>query len=57
MGWGNCGTDSKGRPIGYLHRGKCDHKGCKERIDRGLTGYPGMFGCNSRYLNGTGFFD
>jgi hypothetical protein len=37
MGWGSCGTDSKGRPIGYLHRGKCDHPGCKERIDRGVA--------------------
>ncbi len=37
MGWGNCGTDGKGRKIGYLWRGKCDHKGCKKRISRGVS--------------------
>lgn len=37
MGWGNCGTDSTGRKIGYAVRAKCDHRGCKERIDRGLS--------------------
>lgn len=37
MGWGNCGTDKRGRPIGYCHAGKCDHPGCDELIDRGLA--------------------
>lgn len=37
MGWGNCGTDSRGRPIGYSFEGTCDHPGCKEKIDRGLA--------------------
>ena len=36
MGWADCGTDSKGRPIGYGHQGTCDEPGCSERIDRGL---------------------
>jgi hypothetical protein len=47
MGWGNCGTDSKGRPIGYSFGATCDHKGCKAKIDRGL-GYAcgGMHGEN-----------
>jgi len=45
MGWGSCGTDSKGRPIGYSHPATCDHKGCRKKIDRGL-GYAcgGMHG-------------
>lgn len=37
MGWGNCGTDSKGRPIGYCHAARCDHPGCWAKIDRGLS--------------------
>lgn len=37
MGWANCGTDSKNRPIGYVHEAICDHPGCEERIDRGLA--------------------
>lgn len=37
MGWADCGTDSKGRPIGYGHRATCDHPGCKAKIDRGLA--------------------
>jgi hypothetical protein len=37
MGWANCGTDSKGRGIGYAHPAMCDHPGCKTKIDRGLT--------------------
>ena len=36
MGWGNCGTDSKGRPIGYVFEATCDHPGCDEKIARGL---------------------
>jgi len=37
MGWGNCGTDSQGRPIGYMHDATCDHEGCSKEIDRGLS--------------------
>jgi hypothetical protein len=37
MGWGNCGEDSKGRPIGYVHEATCDHPGCDAKIDRGLS--------------------
>ncbi|HIO30751.1 MAG TPA: hypothetical protein EYN44_19435 [Marinobacter salarius] len=37
MGWGDCGTDSQGRPIGYVHPATCDHPGCSEQIDRGLS--------------------
>ncbi len=37
MGWANCGEDSRGRPIGYAHEAKCDHPGCKVKIDRGLS--------------------
>ena len=36
MGWGNCGTDSKGRLIGYYHSGTCDHPGCEKEISRGV---------------------
>lgn len=36
MGWGNCGTDSQGRPIGYYHAATCDYPGCDKKIDRGL---------------------
>jgi hypothetical protein len=37
MGWGNCGTDSRGRGIGYYHAARCDQPGCRARIDRGLS--------------------
>lgn len=37
MGWGNCGADSKGRPIGYVFKAPCDFPGCDVRIDRGLS--------------------
>ncbi|WIX32532.1 hypothetical protein QO259_17235 [Salinicola sp. JS01] len=37
MGWSDCGTDSQGRPIGYAHPATCDHPGCSEQIDRGLS--------------------
>lgn len=37
MGWGNCGTDSNGRPIGYVFEATCDHPGCNAEIDRGLS--------------------
>ncbi|KTT56433.1 hypothetical protein NS337_03625 [Pseudomonas oryzihabitans] len=53
MGWGNCGHDSKGRPIGYVHEGTCDHPGCDKEIDRGL-GYAcgGMHGEGEHYCEG-----
>ncbi len=37
MGWGNCGTDSKDRPIGYMHDATCDYPGCGEKINRGIA--------------------
>ncbi len=37
MSWADCGTDSKGRPIGYAFAATCDHPGCTEEIDRGLA--------------------
>lgn len=37
MGWGNCGSDSGGRPIGYMFQAVCDHPGCNSEIDRGLS--------------------
>ena len=37
MGWSDCGTDSEGRPIGYGHEANCDHPGCENKIDRGLS--------------------
>lgn len=37
MGWANCGTDSNGRPIGYVFLATCDHPGCEKEIDRGLA--------------------
>lgn len=37
MGWGDCGEDSQGRPIGYVHAATCDHEGCDKQIDRGLS--------------------
>jgi hypothetical protein len=47
MGWSNCGTDSKGRPIGYAHEAVCDYDGCNNVIDRGLSyACGGMHGHN-----------
>lgn len=37
MGWANCGTDSRGRLIGYAHEATCDHPECDKQIDRGLS--------------------
>ena len=37
MGWADCGTDSKGRPIGYAFEATCDHPDCEAKIDRGLS--------------------
>lgn len=36
MGWADCGTDSKGRPIGYAFEATCDWPGCDAIIHRGL---------------------
>lgn len=44
MGWSNCGTDSRGRPIGYGHAATCDHPGCEAQIDRGLA-----YACGSEH--------
>src|SRR5690242_1453939 len=49
MGWGDCGTDSKGRPIGYVHEATCDHPGCEEKIDRGLA-----YACGGMHGTGEG---
>ena len=50
MGWANCGTDSKGRPIGYAHDATCDHPGCDAKIDRGLSyACGGMHGTRDRH--------
>jgi len=50
MGWPDCGTDSRGRHIGYGYAARCDEAGCHERIDRGL-GFAcgGMHGTEDRY--------
>ena len=37
MGWGDCGQDSQGRPIGYYFEATCDEPGCERKIDRGLS--------------------
>ncbi len=37
MGWGDCGTDDDGRPIGYIHKAICDHPECEAEIHRGLA--------------------
>ena len=36
MGWGNCGIDSKGRPIGYIFEATCDHPNCLKVIEDSL---------------------
>ena len=37
MGWGDCGIDSRGRPIGYIFEATCDHVDCYSEINRGLS--------------------
>ena len=50
MGWANCGTDRRGRPIGYLWPATCDHPGCEAKIDRGLAyACGGMHGDNDTF--------
>lgn len=48
MGWGNCGDDSRGRPIGYLHSAICDAPDCLVEIHRGLT-----YACGGMHGNET----
>lgn len=50
MGWGNCGHDSQGRPIGYCHNGTCDHPRCGKKIDRGLA-----FACGGMHGEGNDY--
>lgn len=50
MGWSDCGKDSRGRRIGYGFPAKCDHRGCRKRIDRGLAyACGGMHGQQDTY--------
>jgi hypothetical protein len=49
MGWGDCGNDSQGRPIGYNFEATCDHPGCNEKIDRGLA-----YACGGMHGSGEG---
>jgi hypothetical protein len=37
MGWAHCGQDSAGRDIGYAIEATCDHPGCEEQINRGIS--------------------
>jgi hypothetical protein len=37
VGWADCGTDSRGRHIGYAYPARCDQPKCHVRIDRGLS--------------------
>lgn len=37
MSWDNCGTDSKGREIGYCIDAICDHPDCNKEINRGVA--------------------
>jgi hypothetical protein len=57
MGWANCGTDSRGRAIGYGAQGQCDHRWgaeiCRAKIDRGLAyACGGMHGEDERSCEG-----
>ena len=53
MGWSDCGTDSKGRPIGYAFDAICDHPGCRKEIDRGLSyACGGMHGSDTYSCDG-----
>lgn len=53
MGWAYCGTDKKGRYIGYGVAATCDYPDCGTKIDRGL-GYAcgGMHGEREDYCDG-----
>ena len=37
MSWADCGTDERGRRIGYAFKAQCDYPGCKRRVNRGLS--------------------
>lgn len=38
MGWARCGINSvTGKRMGYAYVGKCAQRGCKEKIDHGLS--------------------
>jgi hypothetical protein len=51
------GHEGEGR-TGFLSAEDADESlGDSLVADEALRGYPGMFACNSRYLNGTAFFD
>lgn len=53
MGWADCGTDDRGRPIGYAHAGFCDEPACEATIDRGLAYVcGGMHGGGARGCGG-----
>lgn len=53
MSWGDCGKDSRGRRIGYLYKGTCDHPDCNEKIDRGLAyACGGIHGAGGRSCEG-----
>jgi hypothetical protein len=55
MSWADCGTDSRGRRIGYAYLARCDQPDCHRRIDRGLTFVCGrmhggeIFGCGGYF--------
>lgn len=53
MSWAHCGTDSRGRAIGYAVSAQCDHPGCGASIDRGLSyACGGMHGENGADCEG-----
>lgn len=52
MGWMFCGTDSKGRQIGYGVPATCDYPGCTTKIDRGLS-----YACGGMHGDGTSIRD
>jgi len=46
VGWARCGTDDKGREIGYAISATCDHHDCDKRIDRGIS-----YACGGHHLS------
>lgn len=56
MGWGDCGHDSAGRPIGYSAPAICDHPGCEEVINRGLSCKCGPMHGDNAGLTCEGYF-
>lgn len=57
MGWGYCGTDDRGRDIGYNIPATCDHEGCDEEIHRGIAYVCGNMHSNDEYSCGQYFCD